>query len=198
MNRDLLKQNFENHGFETSFFDTKEKAAQYIFENVKGKTIAFGGSVTMQEMKLPELLAQNNDVIWHWNSPGKETLMDARRAKVYMTSANGVSETGELINIDGTGNRVSATLYGPEKIYFIVGSNKLESDMHKALWRAKNIAAPKNAVRLERKTPCVTNGGDRCYDCNSPERICHATVILERPCSGTKVEIVFIEESLGY
>ena len=198
MNRELLKKNFENHGFQTSFFDTKEEAARYMGDTIKGRKIAFGGSVTAQEMKLEEQLSVNNEVLWHWSTPGVKTLKAAREAEVYITSANGVSETGELINIDGTGNRVSETLFGPEKVYFVVGGNKIEKDMHAALMRAKNVAAPKNAVRLGCKTPCAVNGGDRCYDCNSPERICHATVILERPCKGMDAEIVFIDETLGY
>ena len=116
-------------------------------------------------MGLAERLRENNEVIWHWDIPGRETLLQAREAKVYLASANGVSETGELVNIDGTGNRVSQTLYGPEKIYFIVGSNKIEPDLARAMERAKNVAAPKNARRLGSATPCAAKG-DRCYDCS--------------------------------
>lgn len=198
MNKELLKKNFENHGFETSFFENKEDAAAYIGGRVKGKKVAFGGSVTAQQMKLDDILAKDNDVIWHWNSPGRETLLQAREAQVYITSANGVSETGEIINIDGTGNRVSMITFGPQKIYFVVGVNKLAPDMHAALNRSKNVAAPKNAVRLNYETPCGVNDGDHCYDCNSPDRLCRATLILERPCRGMEVEVVFINEDLGY
>lgn len=198
MNQELLKKNFESHGFKTSFFNTKEEAAQYLEAEVKGKKVALGGSMTAQEMDLANLLAKENEVIWHWLVPGKETLNKAREAEIYITSANGVSETGELINIDGNGNRVAGTLFGPEKAYFVVGNNKVEPDLHKAIHRAKNVACPKNAVRLGVNTPCVANGGDRCYDCNSPERICHTTVILERPCKGMEVEILFVDEPLGY
>lgn len=197
MNQELLKKNFEAHGFETSFFGTKEEAARYLAEVISGKKVALGGSLTAQEMDLGNLLAEDNEVIWHWLDPGVQTLLRARDAQIYITSANGVSETGELVNIDGTGNRTSATLYGPEKTYFVVGSNKVEPDLHQALHRAKHVAAPKNAVRLGVKTPCAADGGTRCYECNSPERICHATVILERPCKGMEVEVVFIKEPLG-
>ena len=81
-------------------------------------------------------------MIWHWNEPGAQTLARAREAQIYITSANGVSETGELVNIDGTGNRVAQTLYGPEKVYFVVGKNKIEKDLSSALSRARNVAAP--------------------------------------------------------
>lgn len=198
MNYDLLKKNFEKHGFQTSYFQTKEEASTYMAEKIKGKTVAFGGSMTLKDMKLDQILSQDNQVIWHWNEPGRSTTLRAREASVYISSANGVSETGELVNIDGTGNRVSMTVYGPEKVYFVVGSNKIEPDLPSAVSRAKNVAAPKNAIRCQVKTPCVANGGDRCYDCNSPDRICRGTLITERPSVGMEIEVVFIDEELGY
>lgn len=197
MNKELLKKNFEGHGFMTSFFEKKEDAAAYLSGKVKGMKVAFGGSVTAQQMKLDDILAKDNEVVWHWNAPGRETLLEAGKADIYITSANGVSETGEIINIDGTGNRVSATAFGPQKIYFVVGCNKLAPDLHAALFRAKNVAAPKNAMRLKYNTPCAVKG-DRCYDCDSPDRLCRATLILERPCRGMEAEVVFINEELGY
>ena len=197
MNREQLKKNFEKHGFQTSFFDTKEAAVSYMAEHIKGKTVAMGGTMTAKEMKLDKVLEKENKIIWHWLTPGEETLREARHAAVYITSANGVSETGELVNIDGVGNRVAETLYGPEKTYFIVGKNKLTEDLPAAVFRAKNVAAPKNAKRLNSKTPCAAKG-DRCYDCDSPGRICRATVIMERACRSMVTEVVFIDEELGY
>ena len=148
-------------------------------------------------MGLFDALSKENEVIWHWNEPGAKTLAKAREAQIYITSANGVSETGELVNIDGTGNRVAQTLYGPEKVYFVVGKNKIEKDLSSALSRARNVAAPLNAKRLKTNTPC-SKTGDRCFDCGSEVRICRATVILERPTRGMKAEIVFVNEALGY
>ena len=113
MEQELLKNNFERHGFKTSFFDTKEAALDYLKDQISGKKVAIGGSVTAQEMGLYEALSEKNEVIWHWKKVGRETLVEARSAEVYITSANGVSKTGELVNIDGTGNRVSQTLFGP-------------------------------------------------------------------------------------
>ena len=198
MNREQLKKNYEIHGFQPVFFDTKEEAVTYLTGELKGKTIAFGGSVTVQEMGLDKALAEENKVIWHWLTPGPETLKRARTAEIYITSANAVSEEGELVNIDGTGNRVAQTLFGPKKIYFVVGKNKICPDLASALDRARNVAAPKNALRLSRKTPCVAAGGDKCYRCNSPEKVCHATVIIENPCGSMEVVVVFVDEELGY
>lgn len=198
MNRELLKKNYEAHGFKPVFFNTKEEAVRYLTGELKGKTIAFGGSITLQELKLAKALEEENRIIWHWLTPGAETLGQAREAEIYITSANALTETGEIVNIDGTGNRVAQTLFGPKKTYFIVGENKVCPDLAAAMDRARNIAAPKNAVRLSRKTPCAAAGGDQCYRCSSPEKICHATVILECPCGTMEVEVIFIDESLGY
>ena len=109
-----------------------------------------------------------------------------------------MAETGELVNIDGSGNRVASGLYGHEKVVFVVGVNKIAPDLEGAIWRARNVAGPKNAQRLGKKTPCAA-GGDRCYDCNSPERICSAMVLYwRRPTAIPEMELVIINQELGY
>lgn len=196
MDYQVLKKNFEDHRFQTAYFETKEEAAAYLKEKVNGTTVGFGGSVTSQEMGLYELLGENNTVYWHWTNPGRETLEKAQSAEVYILSANGVAETGEIVNIDGTGNRVATSIFGPKKVYYIVGKNKIAPDIMSAIKRAKDIAAAKNAVRLNRKTPCAATG--ECHNCNSPERICGVTVIVERPSAGMEVEVLFVNEEMGY
>ena len=196
MDYQVLKKNFEDHRFQTAYFETKEEAVAYLKEKVNGTTVGFGGSVTSQEMGLYELLGENNTVYWHWINPGRETLEKAQSAEVYILSANGVAETGEIVNIDGTGNRVATSIFGPKKVYYIVGKNKIAPDIMSALKRAKDIAAAKNAVRLNRKTPCAATG--ECHNCNSPERICGVTVIVERPSAGMEVEVLFVNEEMGY
>ena len=130
---------------------------------------------------------------------GPEAQTSAARAPVYITSANALAETGEIINIDGVGNRAASTLYGHQKLYFVVGRNKLAPTYEEALWRARNIAAPKNAQRLGRKTPCAIKG-DRCYDCKSPERICRGLVVLWEPMMGMEqtTEVLLVDEELGF
>lgn len=198
MDYQVLKKNFENHRFHTSYFETKEEAASYLKEQIRGTTVGFGGAMTSKEMGLYELLKEENTVYWHWITPGLETLKQAQNAEVYILSANGVSETGELVNIDGNGNRVASSIFGPKKVYYIVGKNKIAPDLSSAMKRARDVAAAKNAVRLNRATPCAANGGEQCYNCNSPERICGVTVIVERPSTGMDVEILFVNEELGY
>ena len=190
-----VAKNLEARGFEVTMFATAAEAAAYLDNVIDGTTVGIGGSMTVQELGLHDKLAAHNEVHWHWvGGPSERDV--AIGTEVYLTSVNGLAETGELINIDGTGNRVAATLYGHKKVYFIVGRNKLAPTYDEALWRARNIAAPKNAQRLGRKTPCAING-DRCYDCKSPERICKGLVVHWGAMMGTKMEVVLVDEDLG-
>ena len=149
-------------------------------------------------MGLYEKLSGHNRVFWHWRPESAEDpRREAMTADMYITSVNALAETGELINIDGNGNRVASSLYGHKKVWFIVGRNKLAPTYEEALWRARNIAAPKNAQRLGRKTPCAVHG-DRCYDCKSPERICRGLVVLWEAVANMEMEVVLIDQDLGY
>lgn len=190
-----LTKNLTQRGFQVSHFATAKEAAAYLDSQISGTTVAFGGSMTLKELDLYPILSKHNQVVWHWEGG---TLEEAMGTEVYITSANGLAETGEIINIDGTGNRVAATIYGHKRVYFVVGSNKIAPDYDAALWRARNIASPKNAQRLGKKTPCAVKG-DRCYDCQSPERICRAlSVLWEKPGGAERVEVVLVDEALGY
>ena len=192
---DTVKKNLEARGFSVRTFATAAEAAAYLNEAIDGKTVGFGGSVTLQDMGLYELLGSHNEVHWHWVN-GPEERKAAMGTQVYLSSANGLAETGEIINIDGGGNRVASTLYGHEKVYLVIGRNKLAPTYDEALWRARNIASPKNAQRLGRKTPCAVKG-DRCYDCKSPERICRGLVVLWGPMMGMETEVILVDEDLG-
>lgn len=189
-----LQKSLEAEGFAVSRFDTAAQAADYLDAVLDKKTIGIGGSVTIQEMALAERLGKHNQILWHWAG---STAQEAAGAQIYLTSVNGAAETGELINIDGTGNRVAATIYGHKEVYFVVGVNKVEPDYERALWRARNIASPKNAQRLGVQTPCAARG-DKCYDCDSPQRICRAlTVLWRKPNAIPYAEVVLVGESLG-
>lgn len=196
-----VKQTLEARGYKVSVFSTGAEAAQYLNGQIDGKSVSFGGSMTLEQMGLFESLGTHNELVSHWHVPqGKsadEIRSQAITADVFLTSANGVAETGEIINIDGTGNRVSGMLFGHKKVYFVVGRNKLAPDYDAALWRARNIAAPKNAQRLGVKTPCAVRG-DHCYDCSSPQRICRGLVVLWEAVKSCETEIVFVDEDLGY
>ena len=197
MRFDSLQETLTRAGFSVHTFPTGQAAKDWLAAQWSGKTIGLGGSMTLEDLGLYEALSQGNTVYWHWRTPGAATLAQAAQAQVYLSSVNAVAETGELINIDGTGNRVSATLFGHEKVYFVIGRNKLAPTYEEALWRARNIAAPKNAQRLGRKTPCAVHG-DRCYDCKSPERICRGLVVLWEAVANMEMEVVLIDQDLGY
>ena len=192
---ETVKKNLEARGFSVSTFSTAAEAAAYLDSAIDGTTVGIGGSMTVQQMGLHEKLAAHNEVHWHWTD-GPEARAKAAHADVYITSANGLTENGEVINIDGAGNRVASTLYGHKRVYFIIGRNKLAPTYDEALWRARNIAAPKNAQRLGKKTPCAVKG-DRCYDCKSPDRICRGLVVLWGPSMSLDTEIVLVDEDLG-
>ena len=191
-----LRANLEERGFATSYFETAQEAADYLDAQIDGVSVGIGGSITVQELGLYDRLTAHNTVHWHWE---KGSVAEAATADVYLVSANGVAETGEIINIDGTGNRIAATLYDREKVVLIAGVNKIAPDYDQALWRARNVAAPLNARRLNRKTPCAQGEEVKCWDCKSPERICNGLTVLWRKMGGVKeCEVVIIGEELGY
>ncbi|UWG96296.1 lactate utilization protein [Dehalobacter sp. DCM] len=197
INMETTMKNLNSRGFDATYFASAKEAADYIVSQLHGETVGFGGSKTVEALDVFERLAEANTVFWHWKQ-GMEVRSKATAADVYITSANAVAETGEIINIDGAGNRVAGTLFGKKKVYFIIGSNKIAEDYDKALWRARNIAAPLNARRFNTNTPC-TKGDLKCHDCNSPERICKGLVVLWGKMMGMeKVEVVIIGEELGF
>ena len=188
-----LRANLEARGFRTAYFPTADEAAAYLDGQIDGKTVGIGGSMTVKEMGLYPRLAAHNQVVWHWEGGA---LRDAVLTDVYITSANALAETGEIVNIDGTGNRVTMAAYGPEKVYYICGVNKLCPDITSAINRARNVAAPQNARRLGLDTPCVKDGV--CHNCQSPQRICTVMDITLRRPGAVEVELWIIQEELGY
>lgn len=198
---DDLKKSLENKGYEVLTFATGTEAAEALDARIDGKTVGIGGSLTVHQLGLFGKLAGHNTVYWHDEVPEGMTPVQTRsaatRAQVYLSSVNGISEHGEIVNIDNTGNRVAAISYGPEEVFLIAGKNKVAPDFEAALHRARNVAAPLNAKRLNRKTPCAVKA-DRCYDCKSPDRICRNLSVLWTKPAGAHYTVVLIDEELGY
>lgn len=193
LNVDALMQAFTSRGFAFSYFPTVNEATRYVASACAGKTVSLGGSMTFKEMGFPKAFADSTEVHWHWVTKGEYY----QTPDIYLSSANGLSETGEVVNIDGTCNRVAGTLYGPKQCMFVCGINKLCPDLASAIERARNVAAPKNAQRFGLKTPCAADG--KCHDCKSPARICRALVVhMGAPKGFEKCEIVLVGEPLGY
>ena len=196
-----LKENLEKNGFKVNLFDASKDAAEYLDGQIDGTTVAFGGSKTLDQMGLFDKLGAHNEILWHWypkeGTTVEETRQAAQNSKVYLSSVNGVAETGEMVNIDGAFNRLASVFYGHEKVYLVISANKITDDYDSAVWRARNIASPQNCKRYNVNTPCVVDG--KCHDCNSPQRLCRGmSVIWKHPMQGD-IEIILInEEELGF
>ena len=191
-------KNLENRGFRVHRFASGAEAAEFLVQTLHGTSIGIGGSVTIDTLGVYDRLCESNGVFWHWKNHAPETRERAGKAETYLCSANGVSENGEIVNIDGFGNRVAGTIYGPERVFLVVGKNKIAPDLTGAIDRARNIAAPLNARRLNRHTPCAV-GEPRCHDCRSPEKVCGVmTVFFMPPTSIKEFHAILVDEDLGY
>ena len=194
---DTVEKNLIERGYSVKTFSTGAEAAAYLDKELDGVSIGIGGSATVRDIGAYELLEKHNEVIWHWK---QEDAMAARysamNADVYLTSANALAETGEIVNMDGACNRVASTLFGHKKVYFLVGRNKLTPTYDEAVWRVRNVASPKRAQQMNAKTPCAVKA-DRCYDCKSPERVCRGLVTMLGPSLVMPVEVILIDEDLG-
>ncbi|WP_409967322.1 lactate utilization protein [Bengtsoniella intestinalis] len=190
----------EKKGYGVFRAKTAQQAQAHLLENIHHKTVGFGDSQTLAALQLPQLLAAENTVYDPQQcTTNGEFLTVAKQAmdtQIFLTSVNAISQTGELVNLDGTGNRVAGSLFGHEKVYFVVGKNKITPTLEAAIDRVRNIAAPANARRLGLDTPCA-KAEPRCYDCASPQRICNAMVIHFHKLDDMEMEVVVIEEDLG-
>ncbi len=194
-----LKEN----GFEAVYVSTKTDALKEVLNCVpKNALIGVGGSITVRELGIIDALSQRGHrIAEHWSSDlAPDERMDIRRQQltsdVFLTSSNAITESGQLVNIDGAGNRVAAMIFGPKKVIVIAGVNKIVKNLKEALDRVNSVAAPMNAKRLNRKTPCAVTG--KCTDCRSPERICNVTTIINRKLVRTDITIILVDEILGY
>lgn len=198
MNIKKTMKNLEARRFQVRFFESGTDASAYLKEELQGTQIGIGGSQTIDALGLYEMLQENNEVFWHWKSSDPDILKKAGSAPVYLTSANAIAETGEIVNIDGRGNRLSSMVFGDEKrVIIVAGTNKICPDLDSAIARARGTAATKNAQRFPVNTPCKIDG--ECHDCRSPQRICNALLVLWGPMNSMEsVEVILIDEELGY
>jgi hypothetical protein len=191
------------HDFRAIYVETKEEAVQEIWKHITPKQkIGVGGSITIRELGILEKLeAQGYTVYNHWK-PGlsKESVLETRKSQmtsdIFLSGVNAITLNGELVNIDGIGNRVNSTIFGPGKVLLVAGYNKIVEDVQEGIKRIKNVAAPLNARRLNMDVPCAKVG--KCVDCNSPNRICRVIVIHERKPSVTDILVILVGEELGF
>lgn len=194
---EALKKN----DFKATFFEDSSSAVNYLLESIdKGAKVGIGGSMTVKSLGIPELLIERgNEVFFHWLEGTPEGMDKARRsaaqADVYLSSTNALTEEGQLVNIDGVGNRVASMVYGPRKVFVLCGVNKISKNLDSAQQRIKDNAY-KNARRLKLNTPCAVT--EKCSDCRSPQRMCKVTTIINRKPTTADMEIIIIGEELGY
>lgn len=197
---ELLKT-LNSKNFKASYYSSAQEAKSAVLDLIKeGQSVGFGGSMTIKDLGIyKELEEKGHEVYWHWMvepSAAEETRTKAFNADVYLASSNALTMNGELVNIDGTGNRVSAMFFGPKKVILVCGVNKIAENYDAAIERIKSTACPSNARRLKLDTPCAITG--KCNDCKSKQRMCNVTVKIERPTHGREIYILIVGESLGY
>lgn len=200
---DTVIKNLQKRQIEGYYCPTSKEAVKLANDLIaSNSTVSFGGSMTLSECGMMDTLTSRKDITLYNRNTAKspEEIADiyhkALSADYYFMSCNAISATGELVNIDGTGNRVAALIYGPEHVIILAGMNKVTPDLASAMARAKNTATSPNAIRLNRETPCATTG--ICHDCQSPDCICANTVITRRGQIPNRIHVILIGENLGY
>ena len=183
-------KNLARRRMEGYYCATVEDAEKMAFSFLTpGCTVSFGGSMTLEDTGMLTALR-------HDPEETKKIYHDALSSDFYFMSTNAITKDGELVNIDGTGNRVAALIYGPEHVIVMAGMNKVAANVDEALSRVHGTATPMNCKRLGKKTPCSTTG--TCADCLSPDCICNQVVITRRSGIEGRIKVILIGEELGY
>lgn len=196
-------ENLEKNNIESYFVNDEKALIEKLGEFVKEEdTVSVGGSMTLFETGVIEFLRSGkfNFLDRYKEGLSADDIKDIFRksffADAYFVSSNALTEKGELYNVDGNGNRVAAMLYGPDKVIVIVGVNKIVKNVEEAVARNRECAAPANAKRLNRETPCAKVG--YCVDCNSNSRICNDYVVIRRQGQKGRIKVIIVGKELGY
>ncbi len=201
-----LQDHLNKNHFETYLADTIEVARKLVLEQIlphqEIRSIAFGGSTTLTSSGIyAALLTQSRWPII--DTFEKEISLEAKHerrrqallADVFITGTNAVTESGQLVNLDMIGNRVAALTFGPRLVIVLVGRNKIVADLPAAMTRIKSYAAPANALRLDKRTPCAQKG--RCQECSGPDRICNYWSIIEKSFPKGRIKVILINQDSG-
>ena len=198
-----LVKNLHSRHFDAYYCATKEEALAKALELIpEGASVGWGGTVTANQIGLLEAIRTGN-----YKALDRDacTTMEEREklqrdiffADAFITGANGLSLDGQMVNIDGTGNRVAPIIYGPQSVIVVAGMNKVEDTLADAMTRARTIAAPMNKQRFEMlQTPCAVTGS--CADCKSPQSICNQIVITRNCRPAGRIKFIIVGEDLGF
>ena len=200
---ETIIKGLEKRGMKGYYAENAEEALKMVLEMMpEGSSVGRGGSETLNQMGVFDELHKRNYTCYEPHSepdPDKANLI--RRAifsaDFMLTSANAITLDGEIVNIDGTGNRVAPIIYGPEKVIFIVGANKIAANVHSAYDRIKCDACPPNCIRLNKKTPCAITG--KCGNCMSPgNTVCCHLVTTRYSSIVDRIHVILVNENLGF
>jgi len=202
-----VKAALESNNFDVYLANDKTDAQTIVLEGILpklgAKTVSWGGSQTFIATGLYDRLKDdaNLNVLDAFDKKiSAEEMLERRRqallADLFITSTNALTETGQLVNLDMIGNRIGGLTFGPKWVILLVGRNKVVADLEEAMYRVKNYVAPVNAMRLDKKTPCVKTS--YCEECKSPDRICNTWTITEKSFPKGRVKVVLINEDLGF
>ncbi len=192
-------KNLKLRGYTVQHFATGAEAAAYLASEIHDTEVGFGGCSTAAQMNLFDVLSERNTCYWHWKQqPAVDAIAKANNAPVYITGANAIAESGEIINIDGRGNRLAGQVYGiGKKVYILASVSKIAPDFTSAVDRARQVAAVTRGKDFPYNTPCKLD--NKCHDCRSKERFCNAMLVLWGPMFDMEgMEVILIDEALGY
>ena len=195
---EALASKLEHRGFIPHIVENADALRDALMELLEDGSVGFGGSSGVESLKLYERLKENGrEVWWHWKDEDKKT---ARKMAMfcdwYVCSANALTEDGQIVEIDGTGNRVAALICGPERIAVVAGSNKLAKNVEEGIRQIKARVSPANARRLGLKTPCALT--DRCGNCLKGDSMCRVTAVFDQPTrNASEFHVFLLKEPLG-
>jgi len=191
-------ERLSQHGFKVMFIDNQDSAKNVILDLIPKNTIVgIGDSTTIRQIGIIEDLHNRGTNIINpfTGNFRRDIAVKSLLADIYLTSANAITHDGKIIDIDGAGNRIAGTIFGPEKVILVIGKNKIVKDANEAFQRIKNVIAPQHAKGMGYSLPCTLKG--KCVDCESKERICRIEVVIERKPIYTEIVILLINEDLG-
>ena len=198
---ETIIKHLQKRGMEGYYCADSKSAVQKALSLIpEGSTVTWGGSESIKECGLVEALKDAPVTIWDRKDVKPEDMkafyLKAFSANVYLMSSNAITLDGQLVNIDGTGNRIAALTYGPDRVILIVGMNKVCSDLESAITRVHNVAAPPNCMRLNIENPCTKDG--ICHNCLSPTKICNMLHVMHFNRFPGRIQVVLVGEQLGY
>jgi len=197
-----LEDNFKKRNIDVLWFNTFGDIKKYLLKQIPSTaTVGIGNSKTLKNMEITKALdVRGNKVFDKTFGKTPDEIRELKRNSLltdcYISSSNAVSIDGKIVNIDHSGNRIAAITYGPDKVYIVIGKNKITKTHEEALSRARNVASPLNARRAGFNPPCVLIG--HCVDCVSVERVCYIVSTIEGSYSKNRITLLIANEEDGF